>query len=130
MTAKRIVIIGPPRSGKTTLALDMGTKTEVEVLHTDDKIGLGWSECSEWIAEHWLTPPGPWIVEGVAAVRALRKWLAAGHEEKPCDLVIHVREPKVALSKGQASMAKGCAKVWAEVEGGLRARGVDVETID
>lgn len=123
----RVVIIGPPKAGKTTYADKRGEREGVEVRHTDDLIGvLDWSGVSEHIALEWLAQPGPWIIEGVAAVRALRKWLRYHDKGSPCDEIVLLEEPWVELSDGQARMAKGCAKVWGEVEGELRARGVAV----
>jgi len=123
----RTVVIGPPRAGKTTYANKRGKRERVEVRHTDDLIGeLDWSGVSERVASDWFAQPGPWIIEGVAAVRALRKWLRYHAEGKPCDEIVLLEEPWVSLSDGQARMAKGCSKVWGEVEGLLRARGVNV----
>lgn len=123
----RLVIVGGPRTGKTTLAAELvGTRGLTRVRHTDDLIELGWSEASQRIADEWLTEPGPWIIEGVAAVRGLRKWLRA-NPGRPCDRVVHLLTPKVFLTSGQAGMTKGHAKIWREVEPELRARGVEIE---
>ncbi len=123
----RVVVIGSPRAGKTTYADKRGRREGVEVRHTDDLIEeLAWSAVSEHVAVDWLAQPGPWIIEGVAAVRALRKWLRYNPEGKPCEEIVLLDQPWVALSSRQAGMAKGCAKVWGEVEGQLRARGVSV----
>ena len=84
---------------------------------------MTWSAASEHVATEWMAKPGPWIIEGVAAVRALRKWLAAHPSGKPCDEVVVLDRPRVELSKGQAAMAKGCAKIWAEVMDEVKARG-------
>ena len=122
---ERICIIGGPRTGKTTLASSMS-----HVLHTDDLIGqFDWSRVSEFVAQDWLARPGPWVIEGVAAVRALRKWLAANAEGMPCERIIVLTKPHVELSKGQASMTKGHEKVWQEVRPMLLARGVAVSTL-
>lgn len=120
---ERICIIGGPRTGKTTLS---GTMSNV--LHTDDLIGqFDWSGVSEHVATDWLARPGPWVIEGVAVVRALRKWLAANADGVPCERVIVLTKPLVELSNGQASMAKGHEKVWQEVQPLLLARGVAVQ---
>lgn len=142
---EHVVVTGIPRAGKTTFANAMGGEGAADVLHTDDLIGvqldagpLDWSGVSAYVAERWLAG-GPLVeslgrlelralfVEGVAAVRALRKWLAAHPEGKPCDRVLWFGTPVVALTPGQASLAKGCRTVWAEVEPLLRARGVAIE---
>jgi len=119
---ERICIIGGPRTGKTTLANTMSN-----VLHTDDLIELfDWSGVSEHVAMDWFARPGPWVIEGVAVVRALRKWLKSNADGVPCERIIVLTEPHVELSKGQATMAKGHAKVWNEVRPLLLARGVVV----
>jgi adenylate kinase family enzyme len=122
----RTCIFGGPRTGKTTLAVEMvGRRRLTPVRHTDDLIGvLDWSGQSHRIAFDWFAQPGPWIIEGVAVGRALRKWLAANPEGKPCDEVILLWSPRVTLTPGQARMAAGCAMVWRAIEGELVRRGV------
>lgn len=127
---KRIVIIGGPRTGKTTLALALADWFGVDVMHTDDLIGsLDWSAASEHVATVWMSKPGPWILEGVAAVRAIRKRVALHQGERPCDEVIVLETPRVELTKGQAAMAKGHARIWAEVRGEVEGRGVVVRCL-
>jgi len=122
MTSERTVIVGGPRTGKTTLAATL----DPSAMHTDDLIGvLPWSAASQHIADDWISKPGPWTIEGVAAVRALRKWLAA-NEGKPCERVIVLEVPRVELTTAQAGMAKGHAKILAEIEGELASRGVEI----
>jgi SPP1 gp7 family putative phage head morphogenesis protein len=116
----RVVIAGGPRSGKTTLAATMG-----EAKHTDDIIDLGWSEASS-AAMTWFDAPGPWVIEGVATARALRKWLDANPQGKPCDVVFWMPVPHVMLAKGQSTMLKGCEAVWRQVEPELVKRGVEI----
>lgn len=119
----RIVIGGGPRTGKTTLA-DQSFPPEL-VRHTDDLIDLGWSEASE-AAAAWMAEPGPWVIEGVAAVRALRKALEAS-PEAPCDKLVWLRHPHEVLVKGQASMMKGCETVLAQIVDELERRGVVID---
>lgn len=140
----RIVIAGIPLAGKSTRAHDLATRHAMGAWHGDpyelDRTaprcgsmcrhvasGLDWSDASAQVAR-WLSEPGPWIVEGVAAVRALRKWLEANRAGKPCDVVLWLRTPFVQLTPGQAAMAKGCEKVWAEVLRPLQLRGVEIQT--
>ncbi len=117
----RLVIAGIPKAGKTTHAATFSCS----VMHTDDLIGMGWSEASEEVARKWLTQPGPWVIEGVASVRALRKALDAS-AAKPCDAVLYLSAAHVELNAGQAAMAKGVDKVWREIVPRLKARGVKV----
>jgi hypothetical protein len=133
----RIVICGGPRTGKTTFAAtisdEAGDPTGITVGHTDDLIAqcahLGkdaWSEASR-LAGLWLDRPGPWIIEGVALARALRKWREAHlGEPPPIDRVIRLTESHVALTKGQAAMAKGEETVWREIESWILHAGVPV----
>lgn len=113
----RICITGGPKTGKTTMANRMSLGATPDVRHTDDLIAShDWSAAS-LEASKWFDEPGPWIIEGVAVSRALRKWRDAHPgEPPPVDRVIRLTKPHVELLKGQATMAKGEATVWAEIE--------------
>lgn len=117
----RVAIAGVPRAGKTTLAARFPGLS----LHTDNLIDLGWSEASE-AAAVWFDERDPFVIEGVAVPRALRKWLAAHPEGKPCDRLFWLERPLQELSPGQARMAKGCLTVWHEVRPELERRGVEI----
>lgn len=126
----RICITGGPRTGKTTLAEKLQCSslangmTGALLHHTDDLIALGWSEASQ-AASEWLDEPGPWIIEGVAVSRALRKWRDQHPgEAPPVDQVIFLHTPHEPLSKGQATMAKGVESVHSEIEPWLREHGI------
>lgn len=125
----RIAITGGPRTGKTTLAMRMRMTLDMHprnIRHTDVLIHLGWSDASA-AAALWLDEPGPWIIEGVAMARALRKWRDRHPGQRPpVDRVIRLTTPHVALSKGQAGMANGEGTVWSEVEPWLLAAGIDI----
>lgn len=134
----RILIVGGPKTGKTTYSEQLARElaagvdpsglpsTAVKLMHTDSLIGVkDWSEASAEVAL-WLDERGPWIIEGVAVPRALRKWLAAHPEGRPADRVIFMTRPFVSLTKGQETMAKGVATVWAEVVDQLASRGVSI----
>lgn len=122
----RIAIIGSPRAGKTTLALELARTTGLPILHTDDLIPLGWSGVSDEVARALALAPDL-ILEGVAVVRGLRKALATLADYVPVERCIVLEHPWVALSRGQRAMARGCATVLAEVEPELLRRGVLVE---
>lgn len=116
----RIAIAGGPRCGKTTLAAKLG-----EARHTDDVMSLGWSDASAAVAG-WFDAAGPWIIEGVAVPRALRKWLASHPDGKPADIVYWLGEPFVLPTKGQTTMGRGCSRVWGEIVAELKRRGVEI----
>lgn len=124
---ERVIIAGGPRTGKTTLAKQIAKRAGVEVRHTDDLIDTtDWSGASAK-ASAWFDAPGPWVVEGVATPRALRKWLARS-EGKPADRIIWLGKAKVPCTPGQTTMGKGCRKVWDEVLPALWKAGVTIET--
>lgn len=144
----RICITGGPRTGKTTLAEKLsgghscgcasfdrvsGYVTEADcdcpgrVRSTDSLICLGWSEASRASCS-WLDNPDPWIIEGVAVSRALRKWRDAHPAEPPpVDRVIYLSEPHETLTPGQAAMAKGVRTVHDEIDGWLVQHGIRTE---
>lgn len=120
----RIAICGWPRAGKTSLAALTAQHLKVAPRSTDELIHThAWSEASAE-ASFWFDEPGSFVLEGVALPRALRKWLKRNPTGKPCDLVIWLPTPFVALSEGQERMGKGCTTVWNEVLPELIRRGV------
>ena len=119
---ERVLIAGGPRTGKSTLAGTLG----LPVRSTDSVIELGWSQASAEVAV-WLDSAGPWCIEGVAVVRALRKWLRAHATGKPCDRVVMLTAPRVEWTRGQHVMAVGVATVWDNLKPELQARGVVIE---
>jgi adenylate kinase family enzyme len=121
----RLLITGGPRTGKTTRALDLAQQHGVPVYHTDDAIPLGWHEASAEVAR-WLERPGPWIIEGVAVPRALRKWLASHPSGIPCEQCIVLRTPHIELHRGQIRMMQGLLTVLQEIAPELRARGMEI----
>lgn len=100
----RILILGGPKAGKTTEARKLGERLNIKPRHFDDlKDDHEWSEVSDLVAKE-LDEPGPWIKEGVAGVRGLRKWLKNHpHETPPFEIKV-LRMPKEELSSGQRAM--------------------------
>lgn len=119
----RIAIIGSPRAGKTTLAVQLGSELGLRVVSSDAFISLGWSRASDEVAELMSAAPG--IYEGVAVVRALRKLLARS-PMRPVDRVIVLAVPRVQLRLGQETMRKACETMLAEIQPELVARGVEL----
>jgi broad-specificity NMP kinase len=121
----RIVICGGPKTGKTTLSQTL----KPQVFHADDYIHLGWSEASQAIADLFdQYAASAWVIEGVACVRALRKWLDSHPTGKPCDRVILLMEVKSmdGYTSRHSSMSAGVHTVFQEIEPELLARGVEV----
>ncbi len=120
--------MGGPGCGKSTLARERAKQLGVLVLCTDtpeqaratgrnqdagvlyapSSLGNDWSGLSAFIAEDWLELPGPFVIEGVALVRALRKWHAAHPgSPPPCDQILWCEIPHITLGHGQLSMLTG-----------------------
>lgn len=123
-----VLVIGPPRVGKTTFARELGDATGLLVRHTDDLIGShAWSDASDEVAR-WLDEETPSIIEGVAAVRGLRKWLAAHPDGKPASTIYLRTEPREPQTRKQAAMGRAVMTIWNEIAADIHARGVTVKT--
>lgn len=121
--ATRIVIVGGPRTGKSTLAARFSHIAKRN--STDETIGMDWSQSSHEVSK-WFEQTGPWLIEGVATARALRKWLQRHNMDKPCDRIVVLTSPRVAQTTGQATMSKGIETVWKQIEQELRLRGCEI----
>ncbi len=75
------------------------------------------------MAARWMDRRGPWILEGVTMVRALRKWLRRHPQGVPADLVIWLGAPAARRKRGQRTMALGAHTIWRQIEPELSARG-------
>ncbi len=124
---KRIIIAGGPRTGKSTLAVRLGERHGIPVKFGDSLIDThDWSEASAEVSK-WMDEPGPAIIDGVVAVRAIRKWLARNPEDKAPDfVVVYLRDNIQVRTPGQRVMAKGVHTVWEEILPELRRRGVEI----
>lgn len=131
----RTIIIGPCRSGKSSLARELRSvgiptfcgdpKSEAKDVEDDVTYlpeGLpisGKDGAAQWIADNWFTMPGPWCCESWVMARALRRWLAehpqgCPGEVLPCDeIIVFTKQHAHAVTKpGQITQAKAVATVW------------------
>lgn len=122
----RVVIVGGSKVGKTTAALRYQAMSGVEmpVRHTDDLIEMGWSAAIGKIVVGWLSQPGPWVVEGVMAAAALRRWMQLNRRGRPCEHVIALSLTRVARTPAQEAQALGIEGILDEVLPKLLRRGV------
>lgn len=126
----RVIVCGGPRTGKTTLAEKYRQlHPTLPVYHTDAFKDMDWSRASDAVVVWLETFSGAWLVEGVASVRAIRKFLAKHPDRRPADVVFRLTRPFVELSPGQQSMARGEETIWREVEPELRRRGVEIKVV-
>jgi adenylate kinase family enzyme len=103
----RIVITGVPQGGKSRLAALLSQLLDAKAISTDLVKDLDWSEASQKVSE-WFEEPGPWIIEGVAVPRALRKWQARNPDKPPpFEKIIVITQPRFAyVTVGQEVMGK------------------------
>jgi dephospho-CoA kinase len=101
---KRVAIVGAPCAGKTTLAKSVDDRP---IIHSDDFMGLPWSEASAAVATHCNELGGSFVVEGVRVPHALRKGLQV-------DAVIYLTTQHKQWNEGQHRMAKAVATVFRE----------------
>jgi hypothetical protein len=138
----RIVIVAGPSRGKSTLAHELHCKHGWPVFCADPASKVvfqkpyttylpesldfaGDNGAAAWVAEHWLSMPGPWVVEGHALARALRRWMQAAEADGwgrrqaphyPCDRIIVLdREAHRETTRHQEAMHAGVMKVWYEI---------------
>lgn len=131
----RIVVTGYPNSGKTTLAKllseSMGWErspdSPIIPWSTDSLIDTHqWSELSATVSE-WLDLPGPWVIEGVACPRAIRKWRKANEgEPPPFEAFVYIRRLHMDYRPGQRAMANGLDTVMVELWAWLDEHDVQV----
>lgn len=141
----RLVIVGGPSRGKSTLAHELHVEhgwpvycgdPASKVVHQKPYTtylpeGLdfaGDTGAAAWVAENWFRLPAPWICEGHVMARALRRWLSRWLDDNdpdrlgvdpgyPCDRIIVLdREAHRETVRGQEAMHKGCMRVWWEIE--------------
>ena len=138
----RIIIIGGPKVGKSTLARQLAQNMSCIVRCTDpvslggdadDRLDLPqkerWSAISEDVS-YWFDVPGPWIIEGVTAVRALRKWHTRNPEDPPpCEKIIVLTVAKQPRSGRQSGLATGVHTVLTELAAWLHDQIQDGETL-
>lgn len=122
----KVVVIGVPRSGKTTYAL--AHYNNEHVIHTDDLLDqdIPWSHRSELMV-HWMETIPQFCIEGSDAVRGLRKFMKQNPGEPPCDKVVWLGSPREELSNSQKGFGKGCKKIFFDILPELYKLEVEVE---
>jgi Protein of unknown function (DUF935) len=106
---ERTVIVAGPKAGKSTVATLAGERFKTRVRYADNLIGqMDWSAMSATVAD-WLDAPGKWVVEGVASVRAIRKWLAANPDKVPPFAVVVMSN---AIQQRSPSSRPEAQRLW------------------
>ena len=126
----KYIIVGPPRSGKSTYARMLRTsgiptfctdpyskvkEPEYGVTYLPEH--LDWHEGSQFVADHWMNMPGTFCIEGAGAVRAIRKFLDGNKWPEDMVCIRFVQQYKNAVTKpGQVQMGKSINTIWDEVK--------------
>ena len=129
---RKIILVGGPRTGKSTEARALReagvptfcTDCKSQVKEPEDGVtymndDMDWSAVSQHVADNWFTMDGEWCIEGVATVRALRKYIARyGRGPKGVTIKRFDRqfESEVnPLKDGQRRLAKGVDSIWNQI---------------
>ena len=120
---RKLLITGPPKTGKTTLSLALGKDLNLFVRHGDNLTHLDWSQASNKGAE-WILDPRKEIIEGCNVARALRKALP---DLKDNALkVIYLASPYQELNALQRNMSQGIETIFSELQPSLTLKGIRV----
>lgn len=137
----RIVVIGAPRTGKTTyatkLAKDLGvhlastgkrSEQPEGLVSTDNYLDKGtYADLPDRVIAD-LRGRESFILEGTQAARVLRRWLRTAPEEVKLDKVLgFLGRPWVPRSPKQEATAKGVRTTLRELEPMLRHAGIPFE---
>jgi hypothetical protein len=122
----RSVIVGGPRSGKTSHASRAGERYQREVLWEDQTFrGKTRDQQAAGVASD-INRSGEWIMEGCATVLGIRQWLADNPEREFPAAILYLRSPIQDRTEQHVRMAKGVHTVWEQVLPELRKRGATI----
>jgi hypothetical protein len=145
----RIVVLGGPRTGKTTYATKLAKQLGVHLAstgkHTEDPEGLvsvknygkvstddylnryDYKELPSRVIDD-LRKMDSFVLEGTQAARVLRRWLREAPEEPKLDnTLVFLGKPWVPRNPRQEATTKGVKTVWRDLEPLLKRYGVPYE---
>lgn len=141
----RIIIVGGPRTGKSTLAKSFGVpvrcgdpESKVKeslpgVTYLPEMVKYGChhgdqERCKEtpfactgaaaWVSDNWFKDKGPWVCEGHVMARALRKFdLTNPISAMPANkiIVLENQYDHAVTLPGQVKLHEQTMKIWREI---------------
>lgn len=137
----RIVVLGAPRTGKTTYATKLarehgahlastGKRTEHPegLVSTDNYLDKGsYADLPDRVIAD-LRKMDSWVLEGTQAARVIRRWYRTAPDEPKLDKALaFLGKPWVKRNPRQEATAKGVWTVLRDLQPLLRQAGVEVE---
>lgn len=136
----RVVVLGGPRTGKTTYATKLakqlgahlastGKRTEAPegLVSTDNWMHKStWADLPDAVIKD-LKGRDSFVLEGTQAARVLRRWLVREPESVKVDKVLVFGQPWVARTPGQESMAKAVRTIFRDLQPLLQKAGIEFE---
>lgn len=131
----KILIIGGPKTGKSTLGRRLSGELSVPLKCSDFTNRGGdieplkfatkdeqWSYASEKVAE-WLDDPSDMVIEGIAVVRGIRKWLKQHPKDPlPFEKIIYLTVSQQELGKGQHALCRSVNTIFGEILPAIKDR--------
>lgn len=118
----KYVIIGGPRTGKTTLGQKLAEAARVPLRSTDDLKHLDWDDVTPIVVQ-WLLDPNPCVIEGVRAIHALR--VIQDYDLREFKIILLI-QPQVEQTGRQMAMADGILGIYRRIKDRLRVQGAEI----
>jgi hypothetical protein len=124
---QRILIVGGPMTGKSTLAAQLHERTGFPVFCGDPRSTtrnprmdvtylpetIGWRGAPDYVRRTWLSRTGPWIIEGHVTARALiGAELSMGAASADRILVLRRPHPAAQPRDGHHALTVAVLRCW------------------
>lgn len=118
----KYVIIGGPRTGKTTLGQKLAEAARMPLRSTDDLKHLDWDDVTPIVVQ-WFLDPNPCVIEGVRAIHALR--VIQDYDLREFKIILLI-QPQVEQTGRQMAMADGILGIYRRIKDRLRVQGAEI----
>lgn len=116
--AKKVVVVGHPKSGKTTFAWSI---KDAVVINSDEYLSHGYVDALYFLIDDLVDGRygREWVLEGVLGYRFLRKIEETNTTSIRPDLIV-VCETNRVVDEKHVGQIKGLEKIWNDYRGSLR----------